>query len=106
MSKERARRREARLAESAQRQRTAERKAGVRRLRRSLRERLPRRRRVVSLSSGRNRAQFAGIALGLTVVQVLTWYFTEFWSVRIAVLVLSLLALPALVTLTQDRSTR
>lgn len=106
MSKERARRREVRLAESAQRQQAAERKESARRSRRSLRERLPRRRRVVTLSSNRNRAQFGFIALGLIIVQVLTWYFAGLWSVRIAALVLSLLALPALVTLTQDRSNR
>jgi hypothetical protein len=106
MSKERARRREARLAESARRRRTAERRASRGRLLRSLRGRVPRRRRIARLSSGRSRAQLAGVAVGLTLVLLLTWYFTDSWPVRIAVVVLSLIALPAIVTLTLDRSTR
>ena len=106
MSKERAQRRLARQAEAAQRQRAAERRASRGRLRRALRERFSRRGRVGKLSTGRSRAQFAGIAVGLTVFHVLAWYFVTSWPVRIALLVLSLLALPALVTLTLDRSNR
>jgi len=107
VSKERARRRAVRTAEVERRQHAATKRAERVARRRALRERLvPRRRRVGRFTGRRNRAQLAGIAVGLAVVLILAWYLVDSWTVRIAVVVLALLALPALVTLTLDRSTR
>jgi Flp pilus assembly protein TadB len=95
------------IAEAERRQRAARRRNARSARLRSLRARLlPRRRRVARLTGRRNRAQFAGIAVGLIVVLSLTWYLVDAWPVRIAVFILALLALPALVTLTLDRRTR
>lgn len=107
MSKERARRRAARRAELEQRQHAAARR-GARAARwHALKDRLlPRRGRVGRMPIRRSRAQFAGIALGLTVVQVVCWNVTDSWPFRIAIGILSLVTVPVFVTLTLDRSTR
>jgi hypothetical protein len=110
VSKERAQRRAVRLAESQAKRRDAERRAerraaqGARR--RALRDRLPRRGRVGRIAGRRSRAQMAGVFLVLMTTSLLVWYFVESWPVRIAMAILSLVAVPALVTLTLDRSTR
>jgi hypothetical protein len=106
VSKERARRRAARAAEAERRRREAERRTARVARRRALRARIPRRGRVGRLARRRTRGQLAGIALVLTIVLALSWYLVDAWPVRIAVLILALVALPALVTLTLDRSTR
>jgi Flp pilus assembly protein TadB len=49
------------------------------------------------------RAAVAGILLG---VFVITWLMTPVWSVRVAVLLVAVVATPAMVTLFFDRSTR
>jgi len=107
VSRERAQRRAARQAEAEQRQAQARRRATRSARWRRLRERiLPRRRRTGRLSSRRNRAQFAGIAVGIIVALSVAWYAVDSWPERVAATVLALLALPAIVTLTLDRSTR
>jgi hypothetical protein len=106
VSRERAQRRAARLADSQRRQEAARRRTERAARRRALRARLPRRGRVGRLASRRSRGQLAGIALVATIVLALAWYLVDAWPVRIATLILALVALPALVTLTLDRSTR
>lgn len=102
MSKERARRRALRLAETQARAdaaaRRERRKAAIRRLR----PRLPRRR-TGRLYVRRSRAQRAGIAGAGAMILGLTWYHVDSLAVRIAVTALVLLALPAFVIITLDR---
>ncbi len=107
MSRERAQRRAARQAEVEKRQAEAQRRAARSARWQALRDRVvPRRGRTGRLTGRRNRAQLSGIAVGLIVVLSLTWYLVDTWPERIAVAVLALLALPAIVTLTTNRSTR
>jgi hypothetical protein len=107
VSKDRARGREVRQAESRARQEAADRRTARTARRRALRSRLrPRRGNVGRLRTGRGRAQLAGIALAMTTLFVIVWYLVDSWPVRIAVAVLALVALPAVVTLALDRSTR
>jgi hypothetical protein len=111
VSRERARRREARLAESARRaaeararsDRAADRRRGRDRRRAAVRAVLPRRARRWSR---RTRAQRAAVVLALAGVALLTYLLVDSWSVRIAVVLAALLATPAVVTMTLDRSTR
>jgi hypothetical protein len=112
LSKERAKRRAARQAEAARR--AAE--AAERSARLVARRRRRRRRRVALRSalpwqpgqrwSRRTRAQRAAVAGVLIGVFVLTWLITPSWSIRVAVLLVALVATPALVTMFFDRSTR
>jgi len=110
VSKERARRRAARQAESARRvaatdARNAKRNAARRRAdrrRAAVRGLLPRRQRW----SRRTRRQRATTVLVLLAVGVLTFLLVDDWSVRIAVALVALLATPAVVTMILDRSTR
>jgi Flp pilus assembly protein TadB len=107
VSKERARRREARIAET-QRRRDAERRRSARRSRwRALRGKLvPRRRRVGRLAPRYTRGQ-TKIAVGVVLVLVAaTFFLTPSWPVRVAVLVLSCIAFPVLMTVSFDRRTR
>jgi preprotein translocase subunit SecF len=107
MSKERARRREVRIAET-QRRIDAERRRNARRSRsRALRSRLlPRRRRVGRLAPKYSRGQ-RKIALAVVVaLGALTFYLTPSWPVRIAVLVVCAIAFPVLLTVSFDRRTR
>jgi Flp pilus assembly protein TadB len=106
VSKERARRRVARLAEAEERRRADERRAARRARWRAVRRRLPRRGRVGRIATRRSRAQRTVIAVVVALVLGLVWYFVDAWPLRIGAAVLCLLALPALVTLTLDRSTR
>jgi hypothetical protein len=110
MSRERARRREERLAQEYARQ-TAEDKGAARRARLEAlwswlpRVRAGRRGRVGTPASRRPRAQRAVIAGAALAVQVLTWQLTDSWTLRVTVAILTLLAVPALTVLTFDRST-
>jgi Flp pilus assembly protein TadB len=111
MSRERARAREARQADAARRaaeakarsERLAER--ARRRARRSeaLRTVVPRRGRRWSR---RTRQQRSTIVLILLAIGVFTFLLIDAWTVRIAVLLVAIVATPAVVTMALDRSTR
>jgi Flp pilus assembly protein TadB len=106
MSKERARRRAARLAE-AKRQRSARAAAVARRQRRRalvrrLTPRLPDRR-TGRLFARRTRVERAGIvALSLAALGVV-WLVVEPLALRLALIALLVIALPALVVISLDR---
>lgn len=112
MSRERARRREERLAESARRAEEArlraERQAEIARRRRrrraAVRALLPWR--PGQRWSRRTRTQRGAVAGVLLAVFVMTWLVTDTWSVRIACMLAAVLVTPAVVTLFLDRSTR
>jgi hypothetical protein len=110
VSRERARRREERERQRAvAAERQARRAARLRRRRalvRSVRRVLPRAggsARPAGHLAQRRRAQNGVIATTFAAVQVLTWLLSGTWMVRFAVLVVSILALPVLVTLILDR---
>jgi Flp pilus assembly protein TadB len=109
MSRERARRREERLAQEYARQATAERRAARRGRLEALWSWIPSppspRRRAGTPATRRPRAQRAVIAGAALAVQVLTWQLSGSWTLRITVAILTLLAVPALTVLTFDRST-
>jgi Flp pilus assembly protein TadB len=112
VSRERARRREAREAEAARRSAAATEHA------RAIAERRRRRdRRRAAIRSAlpwlpgqrwsrRTRGQRATIVATLVAVLVLTFVLVDSWSLRVAIALVALLAAPAVVTLTLDRSTR
>jgi len=110
VSKERAQRREAREADSARRVAEArartEREIEARRrhARRTaaLRSLLPRRRRW----SRRTREQRAITVVVLLAIAVGAYVLLDSWAPRIGVVLLALLATPAIVTMILDRSTR
>jgi Flp pilus assembly protein TadB len=110
VSKERARRREARTAETARRVEAArartEREIGSRRRRQrratAVRSLLPRGRRW----SRRTREQRAIIVVVLLAVAVAAYVLLDSWLPRVGVVLLALLATPAIVTMILDRSTR
>ncbi|HEY9472434.1 MAG TPA: hypothetical protein VIS06_01150 [Mycobacteriales bacterium] len=112
MSRERARRREARQAES--RRRVAEARARTERQVVRARRRAHRRRAVRSVlpwSPGqrrnrRTRAQRGSTAVAVLAVVVLVWMSTDSWSVRIVLLLAALVVTPAVMTLVLDRSNR
>jgi hypothetical protein len=111
MSRERARRREARLAATAERDAGAERRrerdrtvAGRRARFAALAARLPGRGRARPLGPRRPGRQRAVIAGAVLAIQVVTWNLSDSWPLRIAVAALTVLAVPALTTLTFDRS--
>jgi multisubunit Na+/H+ antiporter MnhG subunit len=56
--------------------------------------------------SRRTRQQRATILLVLLAVGLFTYLLVDQWTVRIAVLLVALVATPALVTMALDRSTR
>jgi Flp pilus assembly protein TadB len=111
MSRERARAREARLAESARRAADARARAQQQARRRQRRERrteavrgvLPRRARRWSR---RTRGQRASTVLVLAGIGLFAYLLVDSWSVRIAVMLIALLAAPAVLTMLLDRSTR
>jgi hypothetical protein len=112
VSKERARRRAARQAEAAQRSAEAARRTArqVARRRRVARWRVTVRSAAPWMPGQRwsrrtrtQRAAVAGILIGLMIV---TWLVTPSWSIRIAVVLVAVVATPALVTLFLDRSSR
>jgi sRNA-binding protein len=110
VSKERARRREARQADSARRVAAAEARserqiAGRRRKARraaAIRTVLPRRRRW----SRRTREQRAITVVVLLAIAVGSYVLLDSWGQRIAVMLVALLAAPAILTMILDRSTR
>jgi Flp pilus assembly protein TadB len=110
VSKERARRREARAAETARRVAQArartehEIEARRRRERRTaaVRSLLPRRRRW----SRRTREQRALTVVVLIAVAVASYVLLDSWAPRVGVVLLALLATPAIVTMILDRSSR
>jgi cytochrome c-type biogenesis protein CcmH/NrfG len=110
VSKERARRREVRRADSARRVAEAEARsrrqiAGRRRKARraaAIRTVLPRRRRW----SRRTREQRAITAVVLFAIAVGSYVLLDSWGQRIAVMLVALLAAPAILTMILDRSTR
>jgi Flp pilus assembly protein TadB len=111
MSRARARRRDARLAETAaredgaRRRRERDREVAARRARfAALAARLPGRSGARPFGSRRPRRQLAVVVGAALAVQLVTWYLSDSWPLRIAVAVLTVLAVPALTTLTFDRS--
>jgi len=110
VSKERAQRREAREADSARRVAEArartEREIKVRRRRArrtaALRSLLPRRRRW----SRRTREQRAITVVVLLAIAVGAYVLLDSWAPRVGIVLLALLATPAIVTMILDRSTR
>jgi Flp pilus assembly protein TadB len=111
VSKERARARQVREAAAAERaaaaRERAEREAEARRRRQrrvdAVRTVVPRRGRRWSR---RTRNQRATIILLLLAVGVFTFLLIDAWPMRIAILLVALVATPALVTMALDRSTR
>jgi hypothetical protein len=112
MSRERALRREARLAESARRSAEAAQRVARETARRQRRDRRRARVRAVlpwrpgQRWSRRTRAQRATVVVVLLGIGVLTFLLVPSWNLRIAIGLAVLLATPALVTLVLDRSTR
>ncbi|HEX6497567.1 MAG TPA: hypothetical protein VF054_00890 [Micromonosporaceae bacterium] len=108
MSKERARRRAARLAEAdkarAARQRAVARRERRRALARRLRPRLPDRR-TGRMFARRSRAQRAAISVAALVVLAAIWRYTDPLATRIALTAVVAVAAPALVVLSLDRRT-
>ncbi|MEU4780321.1 hypothetical protein [Micromonospora sp. NPDC023633] len=107
MSKERARRRAAREAEAARERVVRERRAARRSRRRALVRRM-----TPSLRRGRtgrlprhSRGERAAIVLLTLVAMVLIWSFVDDLALRIALIVLLLLVLPAIVVIALDRRT-
>ncbi|MEJ3747748.1 hypothetical protein WEI85_31205 [Actinomycetes bacterium KLBMP 9797] len=105
MSKERAKRRAERAAVVARERAVAERRRQRRAALRRLRPSLPRRRRTGRLFARRSRAQRAGIAALTVVLLALVWLLVEPVALRIALIALSLLVLPAVVVIALGRRT-
>ncbi|WP_084956585.1 hypothetical protein [Thermoactinospora rubra] len=107
MSKERARRRAVREAERARAARLNEarmaRRARRRRMLARLRPATVRVARQRGLLARRRRVRNALVAAAFALVQVLAWLLWASWGVSLAVLVLSLLFVPVIVTLAFDR---
>lgn len=109
MSKERARRRAQReqeaavlaAARAAEAERRERRDARVR----AVTSRLPqRRRRPTGVLAERRRKQNGALAAVLVAVNVLVWIFSDDWALRLAALVVTLLAAPVLHTMMFRRS--
>lgn len=110
MSKERARRRAEREQERARTSAERSRRLAAAQRRRARRERLisrlprvRRRSRPQSALAARRRTRRAVVLVLFVAVQVLAWLLTADWWHRLAVLAVSVLALPVLVTLVYDR---
>ena len=113
MSKERARRREDRERAAATARKERERRAAKATRRRgsaaALKARVPRRtrlRRQQGLLARRRRAENGVIAVLWLAAEGLVWLLFDDPWIRVAALLLGVLALPVLVTLTLDRRTR
>ncbi len=104
MSRERARRREARAAEVEQRRLERERRDRRRATVDRLRPRLPRRRRNAKVWTRRTRAQRGAVFLAALAAIVMTMLFIDSWPIRLAVFALVAIGTPALSTLALDRS--
>jgi len=107
VSKERARRRAEREAARAARIAAGERRRSRAARRRALLPGVPRlppsRGRPEGRLRQRRRAQNGVVVVLFLLVQVVAWLLTSDWWLRLAVLVVSVLALPVLVTLVLDR---
>ena len=107
MSRERARRRAERLAvaqaERAARARAVARRARRRDLRRRLVPKLPDRR--TGRVGGRSRGERAAIAVLTLCALTVVWFLVDAMALRLAVIALILVALPALVVLALGRRT-
>ncbi|WP_018350861.1 hypothetical protein [Longispora albida] len=107
MAKERARRREARLAEGQARRLQAEKREARRRKLKALVTPT-----LVSGRTGRvrgrqrSRAEKAALTVAFGGVLFVIWYFVPSLPVRLALTVLLLIVSPALLVLTSDRRTR
>ena len=111
MSRERARRREARAAESARRVADARTHAEQQVRRRQRRERRRTAVRTVVPRRGprwsrRTRGQRAMTVLVLFGIGLFAYLLVDSWSVRVAVMLVALLAAPAVLTMLLGRSTR
>lgn len=106
MSKERARRRAARLAEAERERATRARKAARRQRRRALVRRLtPRVRRTGRLLPRRSRGERAGIVVLSLAALAVVWLLVDDLALRLVLLTLLVLALPAVVVITLGRRT-
>ncbi len=103
-SRERALRRERRLAEAAARRAAAERRERRRQRLRRLRPRLPDRR-TGRWHVRRSRSERAGITVLTVLAIIVVWYVVPDMSLRIGLTALILLGLPAFVILALDRRT-
>ncbi|NUT42181.1 MAG: hypothetical protein HOV86_19575 [Thermoactinospora sp.] len=107
MSKERAQRRAQREAERAEAARRNEERMARRSRRRALTQRLTPKPVRIARQGGvlarRRRVQNAVVALAFVLVQVLAWLVWGSWGISLAVLVLSVLFVPVIVTLAFDR---
>ena len=107
MSRERARRREARVAAQQDRQLAAEKRAARRARLEALWSwlpRLPRRGAAGTPARRRTAGERAAVVAAVAGVQAVTWYLSDSWALRIAVAFLTVLAVPALTVLAFDRS--
>ncbi|WDZ84319.1 hypothetical protein [Micromonospora cathayae] len=106
MSKERARLRAAREAERERQQAVRARRVARRDRRRALVRRLtPRRRRTGRLLARRSRGERAGIVVLTLAVLALIWTLVPDPALRVLLIVLLLLVLPAIVVIALDRRT-
>jgi hypothetical protein len=107
MSRERAHRREARLAAQQDRRLAAEKRA-ARRVRLgalwSWLPRFPRRGVAGTPARRRTTGERAAIVAAAGAVQAVTWYVSDSWTLRVAIAFLTVLAVPALTVLAFDRS--
>lgn len=105
MSKERARRRAEREALAAREKAKAARRRGRRDALRRLKPTLPRRRRTGSLLARRTRVERAGIAALTTVGVAAAWFLVDPLGLRLVLIVLLVLVLPAVVVIALGRRT-
>lgn len=115
MSKDRARARAQRealaLASARSRVQAAQRteaRTGDRQRRRSGRQELWRRMRLWQNGpgSGRNRERWSALVVGVLVALLLTYLLTSSWTAVLAGLLVTVIAIPALIALVSDRSSR
>lgn len=111
MSKDRARARAARQALAVERADGAQRSAArttARQRRRSSRQRLWRSVRLWQNGpgAGRHRDRWAALVVAVLVVLLLTYLFTSSWTDVLAVMLVTLIAIPALIAVVSDRSSR
>lgn len=105
MSKERARRRAEREALAAREKAKAARRRRRRDALRALRPTLPRRRRTGTLFARRSRAERAGIVVLPAVLVGATWFLVDPLGLRLVLIVLLVLVLPAVVVIALGRRT-
>ncbi|MGN9907101.1 hypothetical protein ACTMTJ_06030 [Phytohabitans sp. LJ34] len=105
MSKERARRRAEREALAAREKAKAARRRQRRDALRRLKPTLPRRRRTGTLLARRSRAQRAGIVAVSAVLIAATWFLVDPLGLRLVLIVLLMLVLPAVVVIALGRRT-